>query len=98
MSAQLSNRSEPRQIGHFIAGQHSPGATSIPSYNPANGAQIGAVSLASSNDVDRAVNAANAAFAQWSQTPPLKRARVMFRFKQLLERDMDKLAEMITLE
>ena len=99
MSAQLSERHAPKAIGHYINGQqlaHS--GASVPSYNPASGTTIGAVALATPSDVDLAVKAAEAAFPTWSQTPPLKRARVMFRFKELIERDMDALAAMITRE
>lgn len=99
MSAQLSERNAPRPIGHYINGQHVPvSGASVPSYNPASGVAIGAVALASPAEVDQAVQAAEAAFHAWSQTPPLKRARVMFRFKELIERDMDKLAATITRE
>ena len=99
MSAQLSERNTPQPIGHYINGQHVPvSGASVPSYNPASGVAIGAVALASPAEVDQAVRAADAAFHAWSQTPPLKRARVMFRFKELIERDMDKLAATITRE
>ena len=99
MSAQPSERSTPQAIDHYIDGQHHAGkGASVPSYNPASGAVIGAVALASAEEVDLAVKAAEAAFSAWSQTPPLKRARVMFRFKELIERDMDKLAALITRE
>jgi malonate-semialdehyde dehydrogenase (acetylating)/methylmalonate-semialdehyde dehydrogenase len=99
MSAQPSERNVPQAIGHYINGQHHAGkSTSVPSYNPASGDVIGAVALASPEDVDLAIRAAETAFASWSQTPPLKRARVMFRFKELIERDMDKLAALITRE
>ncbi|XRD86360.1 CoA-acylating methylmalonate-semialdehyde dehydrogenase [Dyella acidisoli] len=86
-------------IGHYINGQlHNGSGSSLPSYNPATGAVIGAVAMATPADVHAAVQAAEAAFHDWSQTPPLKRARVMFRFKELIERDMDKLAAVITRE
>jgi malonate-semialdehyde dehydrogenase (acetylating)/methylmalonate-semialdehyde dehydrogenase len=99
MSAQPNTHNQPTAIGHYIDGRMQAGAgNSAPSYNPATGAVIGAVALASAQDVDQAVKAAEAAFPAWSQTPPLKRARVMFRFKQLIERDMDKLAATITRE
>jgi malonate-semialdehyde dehydrogenase (acetylating)/methylmalonate-semialdehyde dehydrogenase len=99
MSAQPSERNVPQAIGHYINGQHHAGkSASVPSYNPASGDVIGAVALASPEEVDLAIRAAETAFASWSQTPPLKRARVMFRFKELIERDMDKLAALITRE
>jgi malonate-semialdehyde dehydrogenase (acetylating)/methylmalonate-semialdehyde dehydrogenase len=99
MSAQVSPTQAPQPIGHFIGGRRHPGSgASVPSYNPASGAVIGAVALASAADVDAAVKAAEAAFPGWSQTPPLKRARVMFRFKELIERDLDQLAATVTRE
>ncbi|TCV95911.1 methylmalonate-semialdehyde dehydrogenase [acylating] [Luteibacter rhizovicinus] len=101
MSAQISERSAtlPR-IGHYIAGKPYAGsaARSAPVYDPARGEIAAEVALASADDVDVAVRAANEAFHAWSQTPPLKRARVMFRFKDLIERDMDKLARIVVHE
>ena len=99
MSAQLSRSPAPVNIGHYIGGRHQAGkGSTAPSYNPATCEVIGAVALADAKEVDLAVQSALAAFPAWSQTPPLKRARVMFRFKELLERDMDKLAAAITRE
>ena len=99
MSTQISASHALAQIGHYIAGLHQAGSgDTVPSYNPASGEVIGAVALANAAEVDVAVQAAAAAFPAWSQTPPHKRARVMFRFKELIERDMDKLATVITRE
>ena len=56
------------------------------------------VSLASKAEVDAAVAAASKAFPAWSQTPPLQRARVMFRFKSLVEANLDRLAAILTSE
>ena len=67
-------------------------------YNPATGEVQARVSLASKAEVDAAVAAAAAAFPAWSQTPPLQRARVMFRFKALVEANIDKLAATLTSE
>ena len=67
-------------------------------YNPATGEVQARVSLASKAEVDAAVVAAAAAFPAWSQTPPLQRARVMFRFKALVEANIDKLAATLTCE
>jgi malonate-semialdehyde dehydrogenase (acetylating) / methylmalonate-semialdehyde dehydrogenase len=67
-------------------------------YNPATGEVQARVSLASMAEVDAAVAAAAAAFPAWSQTPPLQRARVMFRFKALVEANIDKLAATLTSE
>ncbi|TAL93432.1 MAG: CoA-acylating methylmalonate-semialdehyde dehydrogenase, partial [Rhodanobacter sp.] len=99
MSTQLSPSPACVHIGHYIGGRHQAGkGSTVPSFNPASGEVIGAVALADVHEVDVAVQSALVAFPAWSQTPPLKRARVMFRFKELLERDMDKLAATITRE
>jgi len=99
MSAQASEHITVTKIGHYIGGRHHAGSgAGVPSYNPASGARTGMIALATPDEVDAAVKAAEAAFPAWAQTPPLKRARVMFRFKELLERDMRKLAAVITRE
>jgi malonate-semialdehyde dehydrogenase (acetylating) / methylmalonate-semialdehyde dehydrogenase len=88
------------RIGHFIGGKHvaeSDEATQ-PVFNPALGEPIAEVSLANAELVGRAVAAAKAAFPAWADTPPLKRARVMFKFKELLDANHDLLAKAITLE
>jgi len=88
-----------RSIGHFINGRPTAGrGASAPCYNPATGEIVGAVAMATPDEVDAAVGAARTAFPAWAQTPPLKRARVMFRFKELIERDMEALAAAITQE
>src|SRR3989442_13760535 len=91
---------QPRPIGHFIAGQPRPGQSGRTSdvFNPATGAITSKVALASAAEVDAAVAAAQRAFRPWAETSPLKRARVMFRFKELIERDLDRLAAIITSE
>jgi malonate-semialdehyde dehydrogenase (acetylating)/methylmalonate-semialdehyde dehydrogenase len=67
-------------------------------FNPATGAVPTRVPLADSATVDSAVAAARNAFRGWSQTPPLKRARILFRFKQLLDEHIEELASIITRE
>ncbi len=67
-------------------------------FNPATGALSRRVAFASTADVDAAVRAAAAAFPQWAATPPLRRARVLARFRELLERDLTRLAAIITAE
>ncbi|WP_143282070.1 CoA-acylating methylmalonate-semialdehyde dehydrogenase, partial [Caballeronia choica] len=67
-------------------------------FNPATGAVSSRVPLASVAEVDAAVAAAKAAFPAWSEMAPIKRARVMFKFKQLLDEHHDELAELITRE
>src|SRR5215470_15693983 len=90
----------PVMIPHFIGGQRigSVAARSLPVYNPATGEETGKLPLATPQDVDAAVQAAKAAFPSWAQTPPLKRARVVFRFRELLEANQETLAAQITAE
>ncbi|TDR47841.1 malonate-semialdehyde dehydrogenase (acetylating)/methylmalonate-semialdehyde dehydrogenase [Tahibacter aquaticus] len=90
----------PVVIPHYIAGErHSPeGGRSTAVYNPATGEQSGRLPLATPAQVDAAVQAARAAFPAWSVTPPLKRARVLFKLREILEQRADELAAAITAE
>ena len=92
--------SAPVAIGHFIGGKAHAGSASRsqPVYNPATGAVTGHVALAIGADIDTAVAAAQAAFPAWADTPPIRRARVMFKFLELLNANKDKLAHCITAE
>jgi malonate-semialdehyde dehydrogenase (acetylating)/methylmalonate-semialdehyde dehydrogenase len=87
-------------IAHFISGQTSAGASTRTQdvFNPATGAVTARVNLANGQDVAQAVAAAQAAFPAWADTPPLRRARVMFKFLELLNQNRDTLAHMITAE
>jgi malonate-semialdehyde dehydrogenase (acetylating)/methylmalonate-semialdehyde dehydrogenase len=87
-------------IAHFISGQPVPGTSTRAQdvFNPATGAVTGRVNLANVQDVGQAVAAAQAAFPAWADTPPLRRARVMFKFLELLNQHRDTLARMITAE
>ncbi|AYC31526.1 CoA-acylating methylmalonate-semialdehyde dehydrogenase [Pseudomonas cavernae] len=67
-------------------------------YNPATGEAIHQVALASRATVQQAIDSAKAAFPAWRNTPPAKRAQVMFRFKQLLEQNEAKIAQLISEE
>jgi len=87
------------QINHFIAGKiTAPGARTAPVFNPATGAQIAEVALADTGVVDTAVAAAMHAFGAWQATTPLNRARVLFKFKAIIEARIDQLAAAITRE
>jgi malonate-semialdehyde dehydrogenase (acetylating)/methylmalonate-semialdehyde dehydrogenase len=84
-------------LGHFInnadvADDNRP----APVYNPATGAQTKQVAMAARATVEDAIEAAEAAYPAWRDTPPAKRARIMFRFKQLLEEHADEIAAAIT--
>jgi malonate-semialdehyde dehydrogenase (acetylating)/methylmalonate-semialdehyde dehydrogenase len=87
-------------IAHFISGHKVSGSSARAQdvFNPATGAVTGRVNLANTQDVDQAVAAAQAAFPAWADTPPLRRARVMFKFLELLNQHKDTLAHMITAE
>ncbi len=67
-------------------------------YNPATGKQQSYVTFSTTDDVDQAVQAAKAAFPKWSETPPIKRARLMNKFLSLLIENKDELAVSITAE
>ncbi|NNF41200.1 MAG: CoA-acylating methylmalonate-semialdehyde dehydrogenase [Woeseiaceae bacterium] len=86
-------------LGHFINGtdvadDNRPEAIT----NPATGQVIRHVAMATTQTVEDAIAAAEAAFPAWRNTPPAKRARIMFRFKQLLEEHADTIAAAITEE
>lgn len=87
-------------IDHWIDGRVAPGQSgrSADVFNPATGQVTGKVALAGRSEVDRAVASARAAFPAWADTPPIRRARVMFKFLELLNRDRDALARAITAE
>jgi malonate-semialdehyde dehydrogenase (acetylating)/methylmalonate-semialdehyde dehydrogenase len=67
-------------------------------YHPATGRIQSRVPLATTAEVDAAVAAAAAAFPDWSAQPPLRRARVLFRFRELFERRLDEVAALINRE
>src|SRR5579875_2949335 len=87
-------------IPHFISGARVPhGRTRTGAvFNPSTGAQSGSVALATAAELDRAVKAAKAAQPAWAAVNPQRRARVMFRFKELLEREMEPLARLLSAE
>jgi malonate-semialdehyde dehydrogenase (acetylating)/methylmalonate-semialdehyde dehydrogenase len=87
-------------VGHFINGVavESRSGRSQPVFNPATGAIARQVALASADEVNAAVAAAQAAFPTWADTPPIRRGRVMFKFLELMNQHRDTLAAMITAE
>jgi malonate-semialdehyde dehydrogenase (acetylating)/methylmalonate-semialdehyde dehydrogenase len=85
--------------GHFINGAIvADDNRPQPVYDPASGKVTSEVAMASQATVEKAISAADAAFPAWRDTPPAKRARIMFRFKQLLDENADKIAAAITAE
>ena len=87
-------------IPHYVAGARFAGTAtrSQTVTNPATGAVTGQVPLANAADVNAAVAAAQAAFPAWADTPPIRRARVMFKFLELVNQHKDELAHAITAE
>ena len=83
-------------IGHLIDGTIQADITRMQDvYNPSTGEPSKQVALASVDTVEQAIAAAQRAFPAWRNTPPAKRAQVMFRFKALLEQHADKICELI---
>lgn len=92
--------SELRRIDHWIAGrrQQATSGDAALVYDSATGEPCASVGLGNAADVDSAVSAAASAFPSWSATPVVKRARLMFRLKALIERERDALARLVTEE
>lgn len=88
------------EVGHFIGGAAVAGTSGRRQavYNPATGQVARQLALASVEEVNAAVASAQAAFPAWADTPPLRRARVMFKFLELMNQQRDTLAAMITAE
>jgi malonate-semialdehyde dehydrogenase (acetylating)/methylmalonate-semialdehyde dehydrogenase len=83
-------------IGHLINGQLvNPDGRTAAVFNPATGEVQRHVALASTLTVREAIEAADAAFPAWRDTPPVKRARIMFRFKELLESNAQQICTLI---
>jgi malonate-semialdehyde dehydrogenase (acetylating)/methylmalonate-semialdehyde dehydrogenase len=86
-----------RTIQHWIAGSETTGTSTRfgPVYNPATGEQQAQVALAEPADVDAAVAAAKKAFDEWRDVSLIRRARVMFALRDLVERHLDELAGIV---
>lgn len=86
-----------KELSHFIGGKTVSGTSGRFDnvYNPAAGEVSARVPLADAVEVDAAVQSAKQAFPGWAKTAPLMRARVMFRYKELLEKNREKLAGII---
>ena len=89
-----------QELSHFIDGQRVAGTSGrfADVYNPATGEVQAKVPLANTAELDAAVQGALAAQPKWAATNPQRRARVLMKFVQLLNRDMDKLAEALSRE
>ena len=89
-----------QQLSHYVNGAHVTGSSGRMAdvFNPATGEVQAQVPLASKAEVDAAVEIAAAAQPAWGAVNPQRRARVMMKFVDLLNRDMDKLAEALSRE
>lgn len=87
-------------LGNFIGGQAvaSTSGRTATVFNPASGEPRFQVALSSADETRQAIANAEAAFASWKQVTPLNRARIMFKFKALVEQHADELATLITSE
>ncbi len=87
-------------LEHFIGGKLISGSSDRKSkvFNPATGEQESEVRLANKADIDKAVEISKKAFETWSLKPALQRARVMFKFKELIEKNADELTKLIVSE
>ena len=82
-------------IQHYVGGELILGSSNKKGkvFNPALGEQKSEVLLANKSDVNEVVSIAKKAFETWSQKPALQRARVMFKFKELIEKNSEELTE-----
>ena len=96
--AAASNRVQA--LHHHIGGRQTPGSSgrTSPVHDPSSGMVTAAVPLASRAEVEQAIAIADKAFPAWAQTPPAKRAEVLFAFRELVRRNMDELAALLSSE
>ena len=89
-----------RRVVHFIGDKLTEGSSKRIQdiFNPALGEKKGEVILGTSEDVKLAIEKANQIFPTWANTPPVRRARIIFKFLELVKRDKEKLAKVITSE
>jgi malonate-semialdehyde dehydrogenase (acetylating)/methylmalonate-semialdehyde dehydrogenase len=89
-----------RTVNHWIGGRAVASASGRSGvvWNPATGETQATVDFANVDEVDRAVDAANGAFAEWRATPLSRRSEVMFKVRELLDANRRRMAEMITSE
>ena len=96
----MTTVTDSTEIAQYLHGVRTAGhgTRTQPVYNPATGAVSRNVRLGNQQDVDAAVASAKAAFPKWADTPPIRRARVLFKFLELLNLHKDELAHLITAE
>ncbi|WP_342045594.1 CoA-acylating methylmalonate-semialdehyde dehydrogenase [Bacillus sp. OTU530] len=89
-----------KTVKNYIGGEWVEASTTAtePVYNPATGEVIAEVPLSTKEDVDKAVQAANEAFKTWSKVAVPRRARILFKYQQLLVENWEELAKLVTIE
>lgn len=99
MNLEIKAKQKLPDIGHYINGQAVAANSSTQAvFNPATGTIRANVGLADASVVDQAIQSAHSAFPAWRNTPPQKRAQILFKFRQLLEQHADALCVLITAE
>ncbi|HVU16488.1 MAG TPA: CoA-acylating methylmalonate-semialdehyde dehydrogenase [Candidatus Didemnitutus sp.] len=83
---------------HFIGGEWISAGGGTPVFNPSTGEVIAECPAGGAKEVADAVAAAQAAFPAWRDTPPIERARIFFRYRQLVEENFDALCRTVTRE
>jgi malonate-semialdehyde dehydrogenase (acetylating)/methylmalonate-semialdehyde dehydrogenase len=96
----MTMQTDVEKLQDFVDGQWQDPLTQqySPVHNPATGKILAQVPLGGADDVDRAVRAAHAAFADWREVPPVQRARYLFELKYLMEKHAEEIAHIVTLE
>jgi malonate-semialdehyde dehydrogenase (acetylating)/methylmalonate-semialdehyde dehydrogenase len=96
----IEQEQDVKRINHWIGGRSVAGESgrSGPVYNPARGRQTGAVDFATAEEVDRAVQAAKAAFPAWRATSLSRKSAILFRIRELVFQHSDDIARILTSE
>src|SRR5206468_2631553 len=97
----MNTTTTPLHVGRsYVGGEWTvfSGVTRAPVYNPSLGEVIAELPLGGAAEVDSAVKAAHAAFPAWADTPASDRARILFRYRALLEQHFDEVARLISRE
>jgi malonate-semialdehyde dehydrogenase (acetylating)/methylmalonate-semialdehyde dehydrogenase len=91
---------EPKKLKYFVNGEFVESKTDkyMECFNPSTGEVVALAPQCTRNEVEEAINAANAAFPGWSDTPVTKRAQVLFRMKALLDKHLEELTHLVALE
>ena len=100
MNPEAATKTTIKALHHHIGGRQTVGGSgrSNPIYDPSSGAITAEVPLASKAEVEQAITVADRAFPAWALTPPARRAEVMFAFRELVRRNMEELAAILSSE